>query len=403
MRIQSPDVTPTGQGRTLKLLCVAVGGSFVTHSMVAPLVPLMAISLGASAGLVGVIVSAAYVLPLFFAVPAGRFADRIGSRQFLVGGMLGFVVAPVAVVMVPTLAVLAAAQAVVGLGQLAIGLASQSLIAAHSDRLERERWFGWYSMTVSAGQLVGPVLAGALLDFAGFRVAFGVAASVAVASTAASLVVPDSSDGRGPVEVIRERFATRSLFLNRGMQMALVVSAGLLFAVSAYQAFLPVYLAELGYTGTFIGVLFSLRAFTAMLVRPFISRVATLFGARSSAFAVMLLLVAAGVGLTGLVEGRWYLIAFAVSIGIGSGITPPLSMVAVVDHVSRGLHSTALGLRLSGNRLAQLVSPLLLGAVGEALGVRYAFVGGGLAVLLFILMLLRLRVPFEAAEAEQGR
>ncbi|MDZ7801693.1 MAG: hypothetical protein U5K81_13015 [Trueperaceae bacterium] len=47
-----------------------------------------------------------------------------------------------------------------------------------------------------------------------------------------------------------------------------------------------------------------------------------------------------------------------VVVGVGSGITQPLSLAVVSDHVPRRMLGFALGFRMTGNRAAQLVAPV---------------------------------------------
>jgi MFS family permease len=80
-------------------------------------------------------------------------------------------------------------------------------------------------------------------------------------------------------------------------------------------------------------------------------------------------LLATGIGSSIVILGL-----AAVSIGIGWGITQPLSMVAVTEQASGGERGFALSMRITANRLAQLGSPILFGLVAEWSGVGGTFV-----------------------------
>src|SRR5690606_34974148 len=116
----------------------------------------------------------------FLAVPVGSLTDRWGARRVAGLGALCFFTGPALVVAFPGMGTLVVAQALMGIGQLGMMLAARTFVGllAPSDRLEA--YYGWYTTALSGGQLVGPLLAGALVDVAGFHWAFAVTAGVAL-------------------------------------------------------------------------------------------------------------------------------------------------------------------------------------------------------------------------------
>lgn len=117
----------------------------------------------------------------------------------------------------------------------------------------------------------------------------------------------------------------------------------------------------------------------------------------------MVLMVAVGLGMTGFVASIPALVLVAVLVGIGSGISQPLTMVAVADHVGVKERGFALGLRLTGNRVAQVVGPFLLGVVLEVAGFGLTFLGAGLALVVSSLLILLWGPAFERAERSMPR
>jgi MFS family permease len=378
----------------------------MTKAMLAPLVPLLGLELGASPAVVGLLVSLAFVFPLFLAMPTGALVDRVGSRGLITAGAVGLGLAPLAVTLWPNLAVLALAQVVAGLAHLVLVVAAQSHIASlGTSGREREKNFGWYTTFLSAGQLVGPLLAGVLADTVSYELAFGVAGTVSLAAVAMSRFLPASRLGAsgGPLGLYGQPGQVRSLLSNEGVKIALVVSSGVLFAMSAHAAFLPLYLESLAYPVTAIGFLISFKALMAMVVRPFMSGIIHLLGGRARTLLVMVLMVALGLGMTGFVTSVPALVMVAVLVGVGSGLSQPLSMVAVADHVEARERGFALGLRLTGNRVAQVVGPLLLGVVAEVAGFGLTFLVAGLALVGSSLLILLWGPAFEQAERALAR
>jgi MFS family permease len=374
----------------LLLLGVAMAFIFVTKAMLEPLVPLLALSLGAPPSIVGALVAAPFLLPLFFAVSVGVLVDRRPPRRLITLGALALSVAPVTVVFFPSMIILALVQILIGLSHLILVISGQSLVAALGSGKERERNFGRYTTFLSAGQLVGPLVGGVLADMLGYRLAFGMAGVFALVGAVLSLFLSPSG-----INVTRNRERgldlerVRSLLSKDGIKAALALSASVLFALGAYQAFFPVYLEDLNYPVTVIGLLLSLRALSALVVRPFTAKIIGALHGRFNTAFLMMLLAAIGVGMTGLVEVVVPLALASILIGIGWGITQPISMVTVTEQVKDQERGFALSMRITGNRLAQLSSPLLFGVLAEVSGISAAFIVGGSALFIASLFITR--------------
>jgi MFS family permease len=378
-----------------------MGASTVGQSMLATSVPLFAVALGLAPLWVGVLVALPNVLPVLLAMTAGGWIDRGGAGRWLAFGTGGMATAPLLLVLVPSAPALALAQLLLGVFQLFAALSSQSFVADLGGGRALERNYATYATLLSAGRLVGPLLAGVAIDAAGFRTAFGVAAAVAAftfavawrirgavgASDAAAGPPGAVADDEDAAAVAQEgaaapspaaggRFGAREALANVGVQLAVLSSAGVFVAISVRQAFLPVALQELGYPATTIGALISLGALAAVLVRPLMPVVSRLLGGPARTLVVAMVAVAAAVGGLGMVTSLTAFALLGVLAGFGTGVGLPLSIVTVASHVDPRHRGTALGLRLSLNRAAQLAMPVAIGAV---IGVAGFGVGFGLA------------------------
>lgn len=129
-----------------------------------PLVSYRAIALGADATAVGVVTAAYALLPVVVAVPLGRATDRLGrSSEVLLLGVVLLGAAPLLLAGAGALWSVALASTALGFGHLAFMIAAQGLVAGRSTTHDLDRAFGLFTAVTSGGQLVGPLLAGALL------------------------------------------------------------------------------------------------------------------------------------------------------------------------------------------------------------------------------------------------
>jgi MFS family permease len=176
---------------------------------------------------------------------------------------------------------------------------------------------------------------------------------------------------------------------NTGVQSAIILTAAAMFALGGYLSFLPVYLGSLQISATTIGALLSLRAFSAMVIRPFMPVLIDFAGGRKLTILLTLFLLAVGLALTGVTSGIIWLYICALLIGAGSGVSQPLSMVLLAESVTAEQRSSALAMRLMANRGVQLLAPLMLGLVAEATSFTTAFILGGIIVFIGIAVLMR--------------
>lgn len=379
-------------------LCSGILLMFVGHTMIAPLAPLYSLALGASPAVIGVVIAAAFLFPLFLAIPAGSLVDRYGSRGILLAGSLLVGLSPFLVPLYPGFAALGLVQVLGGLGQLLAVVAAQSYVATLGGGRAREQNFGWYSTFISVGQLIGPLLAGLAVDLLGFEAAFAI--SGVCATLAVGLVVRLRQPAR---EVSSEphHFPTPAqmgrLLRNPGVQLALLVSGTIMIPLMGYQSFLPAYLDLLAYPATMIGAVLSFRALVTIAVRPFMPRIISAFGGRLRTLIATTTMCA--IGLAGIAHGSlWSLAIVAVLVGVGLGISQPLTMVTVVDGVNSSERGIAFGMRLTANRLMQVTGPLALGLIAQLVGYQAMFpLAAGFAALTVLLLIAR-RDHFAKAE-----
>ncbi len=422
-------MTGRGPSRALWLVGLATVPFITSFAMLALLAPLLAFQLEASPALVGLLVASKAFVPVLLAVPIGALIDRIGGYWPTAIALAVAVISTVTVALLPSVAVLFATQMLLGTSQLVFMVASQRLVSGLGRGLARERDFGWYSTFQSAGQMVGPVLAGALLDLAGFRLAYLATAGLVMVALVASMLTRRPARGQqaaSPADQVpptppateaptteeaterdlREapdggRFGgIRGLLRNPGFLMAVAISYAVLLSQSVRQSFLPLYLESLAMSGTVIGFIVSSRGLVSMLVRSALPAIVRLLGGRSRTLLIMVGAIVVGIGLTSFVATLPGLLIAAALVGVGSGITQPLSMVTVADHVHPRQLGLALGLRITANRLAQVLGPLLIGVVAELAGVRWVFLAA--AVMLAAAMpLMRVWQPaFDRIERE---
>jgi MFS family permease len=374
--------------RDLNLLSAASAAAITGWSMLTLLLPLLMLRFGVRPDGIGLLVAAAAVVPLFVAVPIGTTVDRWGARRVVLVGMAGTAVALLPMVVQPALLWLVFAFVVGSALQNGFIIGAQAMIAALGERGSgREAAYGWWTTAMAAGQVVGPLAAGLVLDGLGVRAAFvGVLAAFAAA---VALMLAVRSRGRSETLVPPFRWrAAAGLLRGRTVGIAVLTSTAAVWAMTIHATFLPVHLESLAMPAATIGAILSLRSAAAVVVRPILPRVVAFLGGRER--AVVYTLVALALGLAGVIASPspWLIGLWVVLFGAGHGLSQPLSMVMVADGVAATERGAALGVRLMLNRLAQVLAPVaLVGIAGSAGGLPALFVAHAFLVSLATLVL----------------
>jgi MFS family permease len=360
--------------RDLYLLAAASAVAMVGWSMLTLLVPLLALRFGTGAAGLGLRVAGASLLPLIAAVPIGTYVDRWGARGVAVVGFLGSTLALLPMAVAPSLVWLVVAFVVGSALQNAFIIGAQALIASlGAAGRSRESAYGWWTTAMAGGHVVGPIVAGVLLDAYGPGPAF--AAVAASTATALGLMLCLRVRGRSETVVPPFRWSAGVAFLrDRTVGIAILTSSAAVWAMTIHATFLPAHLESLAMSAATIGLLLSLRSVAAVAVRPFMPQLVALLGGRER--TVVYTLVALALGLAGVVWspsplaiGLWMVL-----FGLGHGLSQPISMVMVADRVAPRERGTALGVRLMLNRLAQVLAPVAFAVFADRSGLAPMFV-----------------------------
>ncbi|MGW6062541.1 MFS transporter [Streptomyces sp. NPDC055189] len=375
---------PSTPGRAW-LLRLVIAFSFAQGavSMARPAVSYRALSLGADERAIGVIAGVYALLPLFAAVPLGRRTDHGRCAPLL----------PVGVVLIAggcalsgtagSLGALAAWSGVMGLGHLCFVIGAQSIVARQSAPDEQDRNFGHFTIGASLGQLVGPIAAGSLIGGdMGRTSAFALVVSGVVAAVSlTSLWRIEHVRAAGAPSKRGDKVPVLGILRTRGVPAGIFISLAVLSATDILTAYLPVVGEHRGIAPATVGVLLSLRAAATIACRLVMTPLINLLG-RTVLIVVTCLLAAVLCAGVALPVPVWGLGVMLVLLGFCLGVGQPLSMTTVVQAAPDGARSTALALRLTGNRLGQVAAPAGAGLIAGVAGVAAPFVmlGGLLLV-----------------------
>lgn len=375
----------TDEGPWRRNLAVCMFGSFTTivaMTLLLPFLPLYVEQLGvkdhaaivqwSGAAYGATFLTAALVAPLW-----GRLADLYGRKLMLIRASLGMAVA---------MALIGIAQDVwqlVGLRLLAGllgGYASGSmLLVATQTPKARSGWaLGTMSSAIMAGNLVGPLVGGALPPLIGIRATFLAAGAVIfVAFLATALLIreaPRPRDAKGmPVG------AGWASIPDKGPVAAMFVTGMLLMLANmSIEPIITVYVATLVRDASQVtlvaGVVMSAAALGSILSAARLGRLADRIGHWNvivACLAVSALLLVPQAFVT----AGWQLVALRFLMGLSLGGLLPCIAAVIRHHVPENAAGQMLGWSVSAQYVGQVAGPLMGGYVGGHVGMRAVFIG----------------------------
>jgi MFS family permease len=364
----------------------------VAVNAVRPTVSYRALALGADAGDLGLIAAGFALLALVFAIPIGRGIDRRGEMPFVILGLLLVTLVSFALVGVDAIWALFVTQAVLGLGQILTTVGVQALLA-NSEPAHQDSRFGTFTVVVSSGQFIGPAAAGfvgehvtlppaltwgeganavgtsvfliaGVAGVLGFLIALAARNDGSVPRAGrASSAPPEASMLRSVVQVLRQPNAPHAMF----------ASISVLTASDLLVAYLPAYGEATGLSATTVGLLLSVRAGASMVSRIFMGPLTRRVG-RGRLLTLSTAVPAIALAPLPLVDAPGLLFTSMAVAGLGLGLGQPLSLVWIAQTAPEHMRGTAVGVRLSGNRLGQVAIPALVGGIVGASGLAAVFV-----------------------------
>jgi MFS family permease len=335
------------------------------------LISLYAMQLGADPFIVGVIISLYSLLPLFFAVHAGRLSDRFGPRIPMLLGSIGLAGGLLLPFLLPRLATLYVSATMIGAFYIFYSVAVQHLIGTFGSGAQRTSNYSTFSLGIALSALFGPTLAGFSIDLAGYELTY-LFLSFLPAAPALFIMFFASALPHMAAEDRQARQPMMDLVRDVPLRRALVIAGIIETGLELFNFYMPIYGHSLGLSASLIGVIMGVYAIAQLLMRG----VMPVLVRRSSEEGVLfgsLSLAAVAFFLFPFVASAYLLIAIAFLLGIGLGCGSPLSLIITYNRAPKGRHGEAMGLRQSVNKFIQVLVPVIVGTLGSALGVSPAF------------------------------
>jgi MFS family permease len=317
----------------------------------------------------GVISASFALLPVFSAVALGRFIDRGNDSQaaWIGAGLILISAAGFWYRSVSGLHLLAFT-VVLGFGHMFCMAAHQMLAVRCANMRGREVAFGHFMVAASTGQGLGPFVVGWLggsstVPATGFLFGIGLIAAVLFLAVALTLRPAPRSAAHDPGGAL---VAVGTLVRMPGMLAVLAASVVTVTALDLLVVYLPLIGAERHIDASDIGMLLAIRSVAALVARAFYSRLFVMLGRQR---LTLVSIAVAAAGFAALAAPSLPLMYLSIiTVGLSLGIASTTTLSGIVDLAPPAARGTALSLRITGNRVGQVLVPFLASLIAVAAG-----------------------------------
>jgi len=337
-------------------------------TIILPLLPFYAESMGATPRVVGLLVSAYAICQLIAGPPLGHLSDRIGRRPVLLVSQMGTCAGFLILAYAQSLWLVFLARIIDGLtaGNLTV---AQAYIADVSEAENRTKAFGMIGIAFGLGFLVGPGISGFLAQYNSTYPIFA-AAGLSFTSILCTYFLlpsviphahPELEQGISRWTSLRESFKDKNLGPMLWQFFAFIFAFSTFFsgfALFAERRFLhngePFGTKEVGYVFAFSGLIGVLIQGGGMgrLVKAFGESRLVKMGFATMAIGFVL--------LAGVHAIPYLLIAIAL-LTFGSAILRPSLTTLITTHTPRHRQGMVIGIMQSLMSIAQIVAPVIAG------------------------------------------
>ena len=363
----------------LTLFCMANirGGRLV--------IGLYALDLGAGPVTVGLLAAMFSAMPALLAWKVGKWADRFGASGLLMLGSIGCAAGIAVPFFFHTIPALFIAAAMNGVAFALFNVTQQNAVGMMSAPEDRTKNFANFTLMMSLGNFVGPLVAGFSIDHSGMAWACLYIAALGIIP-AMMLIAGGKALPKGSGHKTKAGGGMMALLRDRTMLKILLVGSVVMAGVDVFAFYVPIYTHGLNLSASTIGIImacFSAAAFTSRACLAWFLTMATVEQVLMRSF----MLAAAAFVCFPFFQNPVMLSVLSFVYGFGLCVGQPITMMLSFSNSADGRSGEVMGLRQSVNHGTRVIAPVVFGAIGSITGLVSVFIvgaamlaSGGLAI-----------------------
>lgn len=346
--------------------------------IIAPILSVYAIELGATGVTIGLMVAGFSIARGILQPIVGNYSDRLGQKRFLVAGLVTYAVAAVTYTFAGSVGHLVLIRLFHGVGSAMTVPMAMAIMAGMSPKGKEGRYMGIFNVAMFAGIGGGPLVGGVFRDLWGMNSAFyAMAITSLLAMTLVLILLPARAQGQENRPRSGILTTLKSMLGNRKISGTLLLQLAAMPIMSLCFGYLPILMTRvIGATGFEIGAVVAIRTITNTILQPVFGRMADkghkllILGAGSAVVSVLLFFVPSAISLV------QFLVLFLLIGAAEAAIWPTLGSYVVEEGRNYGQGS------MMGVFNMAVSAGILIGSMGGGLlmdlsGIEFAFYGVG--------------------------
>ena len=376
--------------RVLPVVSLVTFIGFLDTHLLIPVMALYAYDLGASVGIVGLVIGLYSIVNTPANIFFGRLVDRVGFKLPLMVGLVGDAVGMLLYSLCRLPVHLALVRVFHGITGGLVGPSTMSAISGQAGETRRGRVMAVYGMSLAAATLVGYGLSGIIASRLGYKVVFWVGGGLLVLGALLSLLLPGRhTDMSVKVSAYWGGWQkVTALLRKRGLISPYCAVFAQYFSFGGVVTLLPLYVRELGMEAFHVGIMLAAFAVMFIILQVPMGTLSDRMG-RLGLTALGLALGVVAVVLMPVVSAFPLLMVVMALYGAAYGVIFPSISAAVIDRTVIEERGLATGIFHALLTAGVAIGAPVMGWVGGLLGVRLGLiVSAGALVLAFIVTLL---------------
>lgn len=238
---------------------------------------LFAIDLGATPFAVGLVISLLAVIPMFLAVHAGRWTDRVGVYKPALISLALLVAGALIPALRSSIESLYVASVLLGTGFMLTHVAINNAVGHASTAENRTSAFSYLAIGFSTSTVLGPVIAGFTIDGAGHAATFLALAAFSIIALIILGVAQGSNSARTLPVPAANKVRVIDLLRHAPLRAVFIASGLLSMGWDLFTFMVPIQGARIGLSASTIGLIMGSFGVGTFVVRLAMGRISRAF------------------------------------------------------------------------------------------------------------------------------
>ncbi|MGE5539336.1 MAG: MFS transporter [Gemmatimonas sp.] len=371
---------PNLPSKPLVVLLLLVFTKQIGNGMVWSVLAVYGHSLGASAAVVGLMISAFGGARLVVNMPAGYLSEKLGRKRMMSIGCVFLAIASFAIVATSDIPSFFVCLLVMGIASSVLITSALAAVVDLGTPGRRVQDMSYYQGANMIGTSMGPALGGIAAGLWGYSTPFLVNGLIALFGIVAFASMPWPREERSD----RPQSTPGQLrtLAKQGLGVGLMSFSIFYVRTSSNWILMPIIAqTRFGMDMTTIGLILTAGALANLSVLPFNARLTKRYG-HLRVIVVASVATLIGCGMLAFGDHPVFLVLSSIVFGAGGGVGNPTLNAYVADVAPPDQRGPAMGLLRTMQDLALLVGPFITGVLSDQLGLGYQ---GGLLGCLAVL------------------